>query len=155
MWPDDYIVWAARIRSFVAHWIKRHLNRHLHTNPQWTDEVVDALAEQATRHTFDVANDHRRYPDYCRTETEFRVWVCTVGLNEALRLLIRHRFSQSRLALLSADQCRWLVMRYVDQLVPGDIAGVLRVSPDVVRERTYQALDALFQTLGQPDVETE
>jgi hypothetical protein len=155
MWPDDYIAWAVRARPNAVQGIKGMLNQHLHTNPQWTEAGVAALAEQATRHAFDVANDHCRHPEYCRTEAEFKVWVRTVALNEVLRLLIRHRFGEPRCQLLSADQRRLLGMRYLDQLPPGDVAGVLRVSADEVREQANQALDAFFQMLGQADVETE
>ena len=86
------------VRSDVA------LYRHLRTNPHWTQEGVGSLAEQATRHAFDIANDRRRYREYCRTEAEFRVWVYAVALNEALRLLIRHRYGEPRFRLLCADQ---------------------------------------------------
>ncbi len=155
MWPDDYIVWAQEARRRVADGIRSLLNRHLQTNPDWTPAGVEALAEQATRHAFDVANDHRRYPEYCRTQAEFRLWVFTVALNEALRLLIRHRRGEPRFMLLPADQRRLLGMRYLDQLPPGDAAGVLRLSADEVREKANQALEAFFQRLGQPDGETE
>jgi DNA-directed RNA polymerase specialized sigma24 family protein len=116
---------------------------------------VSALAEQATRHTFDLANDHRLYPDYCRTQDEFRLWVFTLALNETLRQLIRHRLGQARFLLLSADQRRLLGMRYLDQLPPGDVAGVLHLGADAVREQTRQALDAFFEILGRADTETE
>jgi hypothetical protein len=153
MWPDDYIAWAQSARPFLAEGIKRLLNRYLGTSPQWTVERVTALAEQATRYAFDVANDHRRYPEYCRTEAEFRIWAHTVGLNEVLRLLIRHRLGEPHFQRLSADQRRLLGMRYLDQLPPGDMAGVLRVSGEEVREGTKQALEAFFQRLEQPDAQ--
>jgi DNA-directed RNA polymerase specialized sigma24 family protein len=116
---------------------------------------VAALADQATRHAFDVANDHRRYPEYYRTQAEFRIWAYTVALNEALRLLIRHRFGEPRFLLLSGDRRRVLGMRYLDQLPPGDVAGVLQVSADGVRAQAQQALEAFFGILGQPDAETD
>ena len=155
MWPDDYIAWAERGRPIVVSGIEHALYRYLHTNPQWTEEGVAALAEQSTRHAFDVANDHRRYPEFCRTEAEFRIWVYLVALNEALRLLIRHRFGEPRFQLLSADQRRFLSMRYLDQLPPGDVAGVLHISVEAVVEQTRQAFDAFFQMLGQPEAETD
>ncbi len=155
MWPDDYIAWAESTRPIVVSGIERALYPHLQRNPQWTEEAVAALAEQATRRAFDVANDHRRYPEYCRTEAEFRTWVYTIGLNEVLRLLIRHRFGEPRFQLLSADQRRFLGMKYLDQLPPGDIAAVLQVSSDVVREHLHKALADFFRLLGQPEAETE
>jgi DNA-directed RNA polymerase specialized sigma24 family protein len=155
MWPDDFIDWAGRFRRVVAEAIERLLNGYLRANTEWTRTAVSALAEQATRYAFDVANDHRRYLEYCRTEAEFRLWVYTVALNEALRLLIRHRFGQGRFLLLSADQRRLLGMRYLDQLPPGDVAGVLHVSADEVREQAKQALEAFIQRFGRPDGETE
>jgi len=154
MWPDDYIAWAQAARPIVLRGLKRLMNRHLHTNPQWTRVVITALAEQATRHAFDVANDRRRYAGYCSTEAGFRVWVYTVALNEALRLLIRHRLGEPRVQLLSADQRRVLGMRFLDHLPSGDVAGILHISPDAVRQQTDQALEALFKILGQPDTET-
>ncbi len=155
MWPDDYITWAAVVRPRVRNSIKDLLDHYLGTNPQWTPAGIAALAEQATRHAFDVANDRRRYPEYCRSEAEFRLWVFTIALNEMLRLLIRHRLGERRFLLLSADQRRVLGMRYIDQLPPGDVAGVLHVSVDEVREQVNQAQDAFIQLLGQPDQETE
>jgi hypothetical protein len=153
MWPDDYIAWALGARPIVVGGIERELYRHLFTNPQWTEAETATLADQATRHAFDMANDHRRYPAYFRTEAEFRVWVYTVALNETLRLLIRHRLGESRFKHLSADQRRMLGLRYLDQLPPGDVAGVLHVSAEEVRQQVNQALDAFFQILGQSDVE--
>jgi DNA-directed RNA polymerase specialized sigma24 family protein len=155
MWPDDYIAWAATARPSVARWIERWLDRHVHGNPQWSTAGVAALAEQATRHAFDVANDHRRYPEYFSTETQFGVWASTVALNEALRLLIRHRLGEARFRLLSADQRRVLGMRFLDQLPPGDVAGVLQIDADTVRGQAREALDAFLRILAQPDAETE
>jgi DNA-binding GntR family transcriptional regulator len=155
MWSDDYIAWAGVVRPFMLGAIENFLGSRLQTNPQWTSAGVAALADQATRHAFDVTNDHRRYPEYCRTEAEFRLWVYTLAHNEMLRLLIRHRLGERRFLLLSADQRRVLGMRYIDQLPPGDVAGVLHVSVDEVREQVNQARDAFIQLLGQPDQETE
>jgi hypothetical protein len=154
-WPDDFIEWAGTARQFVLHAIKSFLDHRLRTNPEWTPAGVTALAEQATRHAFDVANDHRRYPEYCRNEAEFRIWVFTVALNEVLRLLIRHRLGEPRFLLLSADRRRLLGMRFLDQFPPGDVAGVLHVSADEVREQVIHARDVFFQLLGQPNEETE
>jgi len=155
MWPDDYIDWAGRARPFVLDGIEHQLYHHLRRNPQWTEAGIKPLAEQATRHAFDMANDHRRYREYCRTEAAFRVWVFTVALNEALRLLIRHRFGEPRFQLLSADQRRLLGMRFLDQLPAGDVASVLHLSADAVWEQTCQALETFFHILGQPDGETD
>jgi hypothetical protein len=116
MWPDDFIGWARVERPFVAGSLERLLHLRLETNPEWSHQAISALADQATRHAFDVANDHRRYPEYCRTQAEFRTWAYVSALNEALRLLIRHRFGEPRFLLLSADHRRVLGMRYLDQL---------------------------------------
>jgi hypothetical protein len=153
MWPDDYIDWAGRIRPAVAQRMKLWLGRRLSTNPQWTASGIENLAEQATRHAFDKANDHRRYSEYVGSEAEFSVWVITVVLNEVLRLLIRHRLGEPRFLLLPAVQRRLLGMRFLDQLPPGDVAAVLRISADQVREEAQQALDAFFQILVEPDEE--
>ena len=154
MWPDDYIEWANDARPRVVRTLRRALYRHLRTNPHWTQEGVGSLAEQATRHAFDIANDRRRYREYCRTEAEFRVWVYAVALNEALRLLIRHRYGEPRFRLLCADQRRVLGLRFLDQLSPGDVASVLHVRAEEVRRQTREAIGALFQILGKPDAET-
>jgi hypothetical protein len=97
---------------------------------------------------------YQEHQDFA-TETEFRVGVYSIALNETWRMSSCHRFGKPRFQRLPADQRRLLGMRYLDQLPPGDVAGVLRLSADEVRERVRLSLHAFFRILGRPDVENE
>jgi hypothetical protein len=155
MWPEDYIEWARRARPLALAGVRNGLALHLSGSPGWSAEEIARLAEQAVRYAFDVANDRRRYREYFHNETEFRLWLTTIALREALRLLLRRPSVEHRLDRLSADLRRVLGMVYLDQLPPGDIAPVFRLSPEEVRGREREALEALFRLLREPNDEAE
>jgi DNA-directed RNA polymerase specialized sigma24 family protein len=145
MWPDDFIDWAIRQRPRALNLVNLGLLGPLGATRLSAES--SRLAELALRHALDVANDRRRFPSYFLNEQEFGLWLVVTGLREGYRLLLRHRGVENELRRLPAEQCRLLVMTFLEQLPDGDLASLLRVLQVNVPSLRQQALNALLALL--------
>jgi DNA-directed RNA polymerase specialized sigma24 family protein len=147
-WPDSYIDWARNAKPVLAQQVATSLRNLLLPNSLPADETKE-LAEQAALEAFNLAYGHQRDPGYFQDENQFKLWLGTVAFREALRLLLRHDRVEPQLHALPGDQCQLLGMVYLDRLFYGDVAPILRIRPDEVRQQQQNALNALFQLLRQ------
>jgi hypothetical protein len=150
MWLDDYIDWAADAQPWIVQLIQRRLDLLMQHYLLWSSAETTGLAQEVMTEVINIANDHyfHRDPDYFDQRAQFRTWAQTVALRVMLGRLLRHPVVAPRLGLLAHDQRRLLGMQYLDHLSVGDIAGILRVSLDDVRQRCQGALEAFWQILG-------